>query len=260
MKTKIKKIISTLFLTFNCLLLLSAGSFEERKSFKTSSVSTIEVELLFQNLTLSTYNGDEILLITESNKKDNKLQISLEKDNLQIREDKNAADKKSVSTISLMLPENYLAEYISIKAPYGNLDIKKLNAKNVSLVPGPENSLANITADYFEIPMPGEADMNISNLTCKAFKITLVAGNANLSLAKAPEKDSELSIKDGNINLQIPENSDFTILADSYHSKFINNYNGSVEKRARDGLSYKHNKGGATIKLKTFEGDITIGE
>ncbi|MCR4736212.1 MAG: hypothetical protein K5829_14540 [Treponema sp.] len=149
MKTKIKTILSTLFLTFNCLLLLSAGSFEERKSFKPASVSTIEVELLFQNLTLSTYNGDEILLITESNKKDNKLQISLEKDNLQIREDKNAADKKSLSTISLMLPENYVAQKISIKTPYGNLDIKKLNAKNVSLIPGPENSLANITADYF---------------------------------------------------------------------------------------------------------------
>lgn len=159
-----------------------------------------------------------------------------------------------------MLPENYVAQKISIKAPYGNLDIKKLNAKNVSLIPGPENSLANITADYFEIPIPDQADINVSNLACKAFKITLLAGNMKLSLAQAPEKDSELSIKNGEINLQLPKNSDFTILAESNHSKFINNFNGSVEKWARDGLSYKHNKGGATIKLKTFEGDITIGE
>ena len=57
-----------------------------------------------------------------------------------------------------MLPENFLADKITINTQYKKTDIKKLNSKTVILLPGPENSLANIKADYFEIPVPDQAD------------------------------------------------------------------------------------------------------
>lgn len=261
MKNK-KKILVTLIL-FACILHLSAGGFSKTTKIEQTKVTNIEVELVFENLTLSTWKGNEIIIVSESNKKDIFPEVKSENKNLKILSPNSisfAESKESFCNISLMLPEIYLAENIVIKAPYGKLDVKKLNAKKVCITPSPENSLANITTDYFEIPLPDQLDVNISNLDCKAFNITLLAGDANISLAHAPEKDSKLSVKEGKLNVTIPASSSFTIKADSYHSKFINNFTGDISTWARDGITYKHKGGGSTIELRTFKGDITVGD
>ncbi|MCR4948482.1 MAG: DUF4097 domain-containing protein [Treponema sp.] len=260
---KIKELILVTFMLIGCLVNLSADGFSETKKIKPANVTNIEVELVFENLTLSTWKGNEIIIVSESNKKDIFPEVKSENKNLKILSPNSisfAESKEFFCNISLMLPENYLAEKIAIKAPYGKLDVQKLNAKKVSITPSPENSLANITTDYFEIPLPDQLDVNISNLDCKAFNITLLAGDANISLAHAPEKDSKLSVKDGKLNVTIPANSKFTLNAISYHSKFINNFTGDVKTWARDGITYKHKGGGSTIELRTFTGDITVGD
>ncbi len=259
---KIKKKILVTLILFACILHLSAGGFSKTTKIDQTKVTNIEVELVFENLTLSTWKGNEIIIVSEANKKDVFPEIKSENKNLKILSPNSisfAESKESFCNISLMLPENYLAEKIVIKAPYGKLDVKKLNAKKVSITPSPENFLANITTDYFEIPLPDQLDLNISNLDCKAFNITLLAGDANISLAHAPEKDSKLSVKEGKLNVTIPASYSFTIKADSYHSKFINNFTGDVSTQARDGITYKHNGGGPAIDLRTFKGDITVG-
>ena len=143
----IKKIISITLMLFSCLLTLSAGGFSESKKFDQAKVSDIEVELMFESLTVSTWNGKQIVVVFESNKKEIFPQIKSENKRLQILTrhslDK-PEDKDSFCNISLMLPEEYLAEKIIMKVPYKKLDVKKLNAKTVSIKPGPENSLANI--------------------------------------------------------------------------------------------------------------------
>ncbi len=260
---KIKKLILVAFMIFGCLLTLSAGGFSETKKFTPANVTNIEVELVFENLTLSTWNGNQIAVVFESNKNDIFPEVKSENKNLKILSPNSisfAESKEYFCNISLMLPENYLAENIVIKAPYGKLDVKKLNAKKVCITPSPENSLANITTDYFEIPLPDQLDINISNLDCKAFNITLLAGDVNIFLAHAPEKDSKLSVKEGKLNVTIPASSSFTIKANSYHSKFINNFTGDISTWARDGITYKHKGGGSTIELRTFKGDITVGD
>ena len=78
-------------------------------------------------------------------------------------------------------------------------------------------------------------------------------------MARAPEKDSKLSVKEGKLNVSLPADSNFTILADSYHSKFINNFTGTEDTWARGGITYKHNDGGTKIELHSFRGDITVG-
>ena len=262
MNDKTKKIMMLILVSVYCLLNLPAGAFSETKKIDPTSVKNIEIELLFENLTVSTWNGNQIVVTFESNKKDVFPQISTENKILQLRKTDSGIkydEKASFCDISLMLPENYQAEKISIKAPYGKLDIKKMNARIVSITPGPENSLANITADFFKIPLPDEADINISNLDCNSFDITLFVGDANLSLARAPEKKSKISVKEGKLNISIPSESSFTILADSYHSKFINNFTGKVDSWARDTITYKHNGGGPEIDIRNFKGDITVG-
>lgn len=259
---KMKKSILIIVVLFSCLFTLFAGGFSETKKFAPAKVTNIEVNLLFENLTVSTWDGNQIVLVSESNKKGAFPQITSINKTLQIRATDSGIQreaKDSYCNISLMLPENYLAEKIVIDAQYKKLEIKKLNAKNVSIKPGPDNSLANITADYFEIPDPDQADINISNLDCNSFNIWITAGDVNLSLARVPAKDSKVSTKNGKLNVTIPEASSFTIKASSYHSKFINNFTGTVDTWARDGITYKHNGGGTVIDIRTFEGDITVG-
>lgn len=257
-----KKSILIILILFTSLFAIFAGGFSETKKFAPAKVTNIEVNLLFENLTVSTWDGNQIVVVSESNKKGAFPQITSINKTLQIHARDSAIqreDKDSYCNISLMLPENYLAEKIVIDAQYKKLEIKKLNAKNVSIKPGPDNSLANITADYFEIPDPDQADINISNLDCNSFNIWITAGDVNLSLTRVPAKDSKVSAKNGKLNVTIPEASNFTIKANSYHSKFINNFTGSVDTWARDGITYKHNSGGTVIDIRTFEGDITVG-
>lgn len=259
---KIKKLILVILMLLSCLVNLSAGGFSETKKIEQTDVVNIEVELMFENLTLSTWKGKQIVIVSESNKKDIFAEIKSENKTLRIltRNSLGIAEAKEYfCNISLMLPEEFLAEKIVLKVPYGKLDIKKLKAKSVSLTPSPDNSLENITTDYFEIPLPDQLDLNISNLDCKSFNITLLAGDANISLAHAPEKDSKLSVKDGKLNVTIPATSKFTLNAISYHSKVINNFTGDVKTWARDGITYKHNGGGPAIEVRTFNGDITVG-
>ena len=128
------------------------------------------------------------------------------------------------------------------------------------LLPGPENSLANIKSDYFEISIPDQADKNITNLDCKEFAISLVVGDLNLTLAHTPEKTSKASVKHGSINLKIAKTEKFTIKAKSNNSKFYNDFTGEKTNRLRDGITYKHNGGGPEITLQNFTGDIRVGE
>ena len=259
-----KKSISIILLLFTCLFTLFAGGFSGTKKFDLAKVINIEVDLGFENLTVSTWDGNQIVVVSESNKEGVFPNITSINKTLQIRATDSGTDRlleeqDSFCNISLMLPENYLSEKITIKAPSKKLDVKKLNAKTVHIIPGPENSLANITADYFEIRDLGEADVNVFNLDCNSFNIAITAGDINLSLIRVPEKDSKLSTKNGKLNVTIPAASSFTIKANSYHSKFINNFTGTVTTWARDGITYKYNGGGTVIDIRTFEGDITVG-
>ena len=65
-----KKITSIIFLLFNCLFSVSAGGFSESKKINPGSITNIEIELMFESLTVSTWQGNQIVVVLESNKKD----------------------------------------------------------------------------------------------------------------------------------------------------------------------------------------------
>lgn len=254
-----KKIIVILVVNLISLCLF-AGNYEDSKKFDVDSVLNFNISLLKENLTVSTSKGNEIYVISETNDKSMIPIVELENKTINIKNADYPFDKKSTCHISLLLPENYAADKVAIETAFGKLAIKKLTANFVSLNPGPDNSLANIKADYFEIPIPDEADMNISNLDSKEIKISLLAGSVNLSLLRIPERESRISSKFGNLNISFPKDESYTINARSFYSKFINNLNGSVTDWIREGKTYKHNGGGVEIMLQTHNGDIEIRE
>jgi len=249
------------FLIINLILFkMFAAGFENSKKFDADSVSNFNISLYKEDFTVSTYNGNEICIISEADEKSILPFVKLENSTLLIKHADYPDDKKCMCSISLFLPENFKAGKVSIKTPLGKMDIKQLSADSVILEPGPDNSLKNIKTDYFEIPIPDPADINISNLDSKEINIRLMAGTLNLSLSRIPEKNSHISSKQGNLNILFPKNDSFSINSRSFYSKLINNLDNSVTDWIREGKTYKHNGGGVEIMLQTHTGDIIIGE
>lgn len=252
-----KKIIIFQILILSSFYLF-AGGFENSQKFNVDSVSNFNIALISENLTISYFNGNEIYVISETDNQSIFPIVELENNTLMIKNAEYPADIKGNCNISLKLPENYAANKVKIEIFFGKLVIEKLNANSVSLLPGPDNLIKNITADYFEIPIPDQADMNISNLDSKEIKIRLVAGSVNLSLLRIPERKSFIHSKCGDLNISFPKEESFTIDARSFYSKFINNLNNSVTDWVREGKIYKHNGGGVEITLQTHNGNIII--
>lgn len=242
-----------------CIGLSSAG-FADTRKFSADSVSSFDVSLWNENITVSTCSGREILVISETDDESMTPDVMLDDGVLKIVSGNTVHDGENVCNISLQVPETFVADKVSMKISCGRLDIKKLTAETVILSPGPDNSMENIKADYFEIPLPDQADMNISNLDSSEINIYLLAGNVNLSMLRIPERQSRISSKYGMLNISFPVNGSFTINARSFLSKFMNRLNGSTADWIREGTTYSHNGGGVVITLQTHEGDILVGE
>ena len=251
-----KKIILLLY-TFICSLIF-AGGFEDSKKFDVNSISDFNISLLNENLIISTFKGKEICVISETNDESMFPIVELQNNTLFIQKADNPYKESYMCHISLMLPENFIADTVSIETLYGELRINRLTANSVKLLPGPKNSLDNIKADYFEIPIPDQADMNITNLDSKEINIRLLSGTVNLSMVHVPTMNSTISSKNGKLNITFPANEAFTIKAKSFNSKFINNLNNSVTDWIREGKTYKQNGGGVEIILQTHTGDIEV--
>lgn len=252
---KKKLLLFILNLICSCIF---AGGYEDSKTIDANKVANFNITLQKEIITVSTHKGNDIHVISETNDKSIFPIVELENNTLIIRRTEYQLIEKGICYISLMLPEKYTANNFTLTNNSGKLHIKQLNAKSVSLNPGPNNLLENITADYFEIPIPDEADVNITYLDCKEIKISLVSGNLNISLRKIPEKKSHISSKHGNLNVSFPTNEKFTINTKSFNSKCINNLNNSVTNWIREGNIYKHNGGDVEIELQTYTGDIII--
>ena len=104
-----KKTISVIFVLFSCFFSFFSGGFSETKKFDLDNITNIEVNLSFENLTVSTSKGNQIVVISESNKKGVFPVITSENKILKIQATDSGVkreDKDSFCEISLMLPEN----------------------------------------------------------------------------------------------------------------------------------------------------------
>lgn len=158
-----KKKLLLFILNLICFCIF-AGGYEDSKTIDANKVANFNITLQKEIITVSTHKGNDIHVISETNDKSIFPIVELENNTLIIRSTEYQLIEKGSCYISLMLPEKYTANNFTLTNNYGKLHIKQLNAKSVSLNPGPNNLLENITADYFEIPIPDEADVNITYL------------------------------------------------------------------------------------------------
>ncbi|MCQ2574420.1 MAG: DUF4097 domain-containing protein [Treponema sp.] len=252
-----KKLLFTCICFILCSMMF-AEDFNDIKKFDTDSISSFNISLFNENITVETSTEKQIYLIIESKNKSVLPSINIYGKELKICSNDEMYDKNNVCNILLKIPETFIADKVFIKTVLGKLEIKKMTSRTVILNPGPDNSMGNIKSDYFEIPVPDEADINIFNLDSKEINMSLFVGKLNLSLLQIPEKNSKITLKQGKMNVLFPKDAAFTLNTRSFYSKFVNNLDNSTKDWIRDGFTYEHNGGGVEILLQTHTGDIEV--
>lgn len=253
----IKK-LSTIFSIFLFFVNLYAENFTKCYTFDCNSINELKASLQFENLTIANTKKSEIIVEFMADDEALLPEIVQKNSTIIVKNAFSNFTNKSSCDVNILVPEAFASDSIYLETHYGKITINNLNAKKLKIIPGSENHYSNIKTDSLVIGDYDESDVIIDNLNCKMCEISRTVGNITISFAKAPVLDSQIRVKTGNITLSLPEEENFTISANSFNSKFINNFTGVVKKYIRDGIEYTHNKGGAVISLKTHSGDITI--
>lgn len=263
----IKKAVLFLALLIPGLLFAEQKNIISRQTYKISEIENLAVNVLFEDIHVSTIYGDEILVETGSNNNQFLPVISTDGSTLSIKTNERCIwtyGDGNVCAIYIYVPFDYIAQSYTLKSANGKIFVSDISAQNSVKITGgdPETKVSNIKTDYFNYQPYNEGNQPVvlSNISCTYFEVFGFIGDISLSLAKAPEATSVIRTKEGAINLAIPDSEDFDLLLRSTHSTAINNYIGQLYPNIRNGLSYCHNKGGAEITVQTFKGQITVGK
>lgn len=263
----IKKVVFLFFLLIPSFFFAEEKNIISRQTYKAIDIESISVNVLFENIYVSTIYGDEILIEIGSNNNQFLPIISQQDSCLKIKTNERnswSPNSGTYCSIYIYVPFDYVPDNYDFIVSYGKISLQNITATNFIKLNGGEKEavLSNLKTDYFCYIAYNEAgkEVVISNLDCTYFEIRGFVGDISLSLAKAPEASSIIRTKEGAISLDIPASEDFEVKISSTHSTAINNYIGELYPNIRNGLLYKHNQGGAEIIVQTFKGQITLGK
>jgi len=229
-----------------------------RKTFPIQEISTINAELQFENLTITAYHGEDILVEVSSNNQKLLPEINFAEDSFQITKSSNEFNKGDNCSIFVYVPYELQISDYNVGTWYGNLNLENLTASESIKITTQNSKVAitNLDCNYFYIE-GGETSFEINQLSSAYFTILLTAGSITTYLKKAPQAKSLCRIKDGPIFMSIPRTEAFEVTARSTKGSFINNFTKS-EQRTPDWKTYINGNDGAEITLQSFSGDITL--
>ncbi len=121
-----KKSVIVLLCSFACSLAF-AGGFTDSKVFDTSSISSLNISLENENITISTSKDNTIHVISETNSKSVFPEVKVVENELKILSKGNLS-KNDFCYISLIIPESFAADKVTVNIKNGELNIKKLTA------------------------------------------------------------------------------------------------------------------------------------
>ena len=120
------------------------------------------------------------------------------------------------------------------------------------------NNYSNLNADSFELNDMGDSNSIIKNLNCNYFKINRFMGKTQLSLKHPPLTESSIRAKNGEIEISLGENENYSFFVKSFNSKLINRFNNTETAYIRDGKKIVQNKGSSFINIQTHTGNIIL--
>ena len=83
-------------------------------------------------------------------------------------------------------------------------------------------------------------------------------GKTLLSLKHPPLNESSIRAKNGEIEISLGENENYSFFVKSFNSKLINRFNNTETAYIRDGKKIVQNKGSSFINIQTHTGNIIL--
>lgn len=210
-----KKIFSTLFILFFSFSLFANNDFSViySESFDCQSVHDIEANLLFENITVKKYTGEEILIELESNN-------SLLKPNISINSNKilkiqNKRDRKSDAdycNIIIYLPVNFQSTDLIIKTESGNISLTKIRVlEDIELVSfSGDINIDSVSCDYHHC-VSNKGNILSNMVSCSYFFLDNTDGKIEVVFSKDPTENCKITNKNSDIILKHNFISDLTL-------------------------------------------------
>lgn len=251
-----KKII--FFLIILSLGMIYAENFTNTQKFDKNSIRDLSISLKYENLYISNTKGNEIFITIEANKQCLLPEIIIQNSCFVVR---TLADKLSANflcDVNIFIPDNYDLNSLLIENNAGKTNIENTSARLIKIKTEGPNNYSNLNADSFELNDMGDSNNIIKNLNCNCFKINRFMGKTLLSLKHPPLNESSIRAKNGEIEISLEENENYSFFVKSFNSKLINRFNNTEAAYIRDGKKIVQNKGSSFINIQTHTGNIIL--
>ena len=153
---------------------------------------------------------------------------------------------------------NIDADEFKISTSSGDIVVKKFTGESGSIQSTSGDVRINDFACEYAQFKSTSGGISVKSLDCDYFDAANTSGGISIELENAPSASSSLTSTSGDIDLYLPMREKFSIdvscTSGTFRDKFNNN-----RMNPRDNYRMDYNGGGATIKLRTTSGDITLG-
>jgi len=223
------------------LCMFQAFAFEKnllvKENYKASSISEMNFNLSFEDVSIQKIHGDEITMEIYSNYKKKLPSYELDGSTLKLQTSPKRAFNYDLCKIYLYIPEDFKLSTLLINTTSGDIDISYLNAENISI-----KSVSG--------------DVDTDDINCDE-DFSILANSGDIDINRINAKTISLKTTSGDIELILTKNEGFDLISSSNSGRFHDEINDmSISIRGEFRNSYYG--GGSEITIKTTSGDITI--
>ena len=229
--------------------------FPEPTGFSCTVIIYVPQKKDFDEITFKASSGDLTLQRHLSAKTEIKIQTSsgdiasesgLFADNIRITASSGNVELYNVDT-----------DELKINTSSGDIKLRKFTGGTGSVNSTSGNiKIEDFASEYAQFKSTS-GGMSIKKLDCDYFDAKNTSGGMSLELENAPSASSSAESTSGDIDLYLPMRAKFSVdvscTSGTFRDKFNNN-----RMNPRDSYKMNYNGGGATIRLQTTSGDITL--
>lgn len=206
-----------------------------------------------QEVLINTTSGDiQINVLNAENMSINSTSGDIDAENINSDEDFSATAISGDIDI-----EDIKAKTITLKTNSGDIDVEQTQVEDMNL----RTTSGSIESDKFDGEYlsleSNSGSIECNNTGCSYFTASTISGDITLILNNAPSAASSIKTKSGDIELVIPKNQGFDIVASSNSGRLHDEIN-DTSTSARGEFRSSYYGGGSEITVKTNSGDITI--
>lgn len=228
------------------------------ESFSIKGISSLKMNLTFENLITEEFYGDEITVEIDCNNDKKTPVVKLNSNNLEIKSTKQKYSKGDVCTVYVYIPKKYTASSVEINTTSGNININNLITGNSIKLKTEKGGIfiKDIYTSYINLKS-GSGKIKGENLAVDYFDIQSDSGEIDTAFDDAPFGKSRVESDSGKISLKLPYISDFNLEVSSESGTFWDFFKGDHENPKRV-LKREYGLGGSVVVVKTNTSDIFL--